>query len=183
MPPVETVPTSGIAAIMFYIIAAVIVGTSLIVVYSRNIVYCGFALLGTFLGAAGIYALLLSDFLAIVQLMVYVGGILVLILFAIMLTREIGDVDISNRSVGWVQGTMLWLGLLAILVMLFIKTPWPEFALEQPGATTAPLGDAFLSSYLLPFEIASVVLLAALIGAVIIARGLPRRRTEKGDER
>ncbi len=181
MPPVESVPAGGVAAVLFYIIAAVTIGTAMIVVYSRNIVHSGFALLGTFLGVAAIYALLLADFLAIVQLMVYVGGILVLILFAIMLTRQIGDVEVSNRSIGRIQGTMLWLGVLAILVMLFAKTPWVKFAGVQPGATTEPIGDALLSTYLLPFEIASVVLLAALIGAVIMARGLPKRK-QKGDE-
>jgi NADH-quinone oxidoreductase subunit J len=204
MPIHEAMPNGGIAAVMFYVLAAITVGSTLLVVYSRSIVYAGFALLGTFLGVAGLFALLLSDFLAIAQLMVYVGGILVLILFAIMLTRQIGEVQVTNRSVGVVQGTILWLGLLAILVMLFVKTPWgAAIAPPAPGAgslgalfdntpqvdpttvplpTTRPLGDALLTTYLLPFEVASVVLLAALIGAVILARGLPQRKANRKAE-
>src|SRR4029077_16602757 len=85
------------AQIIFYAIAALTVGSSLMVAFSRNIVYSTFALLGAFMGVVAVYVLLAADFVAMVQLLVYVGGILVLTLFAVMLTQGIGDVTVANR--------------------------------------------------------------------------------------
>ena len=104
------------------------------VAFSSNVLYSAFALMGTFLGAAGLYVFLSADFVAGVQVLVYVGGILVLTLFAIMLTHQIQDVQVSNRS------------------------------------TTYGIGDSFLGTFLLPFELASVVLLMALVGAIVLSR-------------
>src|SRR5258707_14303428 len=89
-----------LAQAIFYALAGLTVGSALMVAFSRNIVYSTFALLGAFMGVVGIYILLAADFVAMVQLLVYVGGILVLTLFAVMLTAEIGDVTVSKRAVG-----------------------------------------------------------------------------------
>src|SRR5260221_11421599 len=89
-----------VSQFVFYLLAALTVGSSMIVAFSRNIVYSTFALLGAFMGVVGIYILLAADFVAMVQLLVYVGGILVLTIFAVMLTAGIGDVTVSNRAVG-----------------------------------------------------------------------------------
>jgi len=157
--------------LIFYSIAALTVGSAMIVAFSRNIVYSSFALLGAFMGVVGVYVLLAADFVAMVQLLVYVGGILVLTLFAVMLTQGIADVTISNRAVGLVPA--LATTSLVGLVMLYavFKTPWHQGTPSAIAPTTYGIGDALLSTYMLPFEIASLVLLAALVGAVVISRG------------
>ncbi len=83
---------------VFYLVAIVTVGSALMVAFSRNIIYSAFSLLGTFAGVAGLYVFLGADFVAAVQLLIYVGGILILILFAVMLTHRITDVEITNRA-------------------------------------------------------------------------------------
>lgn len=156
--------------VIFYVIAAVTVGSAVMVAFSRNIVYSAFSLLGTFFGAAGLYVLLAADFVAAVQVLIYVGGILVLILFAVMLTQRIADVRITNRAAGRLPGLVVAGLLLALLVQAIRSTPWAKAKEVLYAPTTARIGDLFLENYLLPFELASLVLLAALIGAVVISR-------------
>jgi len=162
-----------LAQLIFYIIAVLIVGSGLVVAFSRNIVHSVFALLGAFMGVVGVYVLLAADFVAMVQLLVYVGGILVLTLFAVMLTQGIADVTISNRAVGTIPALIVT--ALAGTVMLFatLHTPW-HLGAATIAPTTYGIGNAFLDTYALPFEIASLVLLAALVGAVVISRGSVR---------
>jgi NADH-quinone oxidoreductase subunit J len=163
-----------IGQLIFYMIAALTVGSSLMVAFSRNIVYSTFPLLGAFMGVVGVYVLLAADFVAMVQLLVYVGGILVLTLFAVMLTQGIADVTISNRAVGTLPALVV--SVLAGIVMTFavFRTPWHHAEGPVVTPTTYGIGDAFLGAYALPFEIASMVLLAALVGAVVISRGAAR---------
>ena len=97
----------SITAAVFYLLALVTVGSALGVALSRSIVYSAFALMGTLLGVAAIFVLLGADFLGVVQLLVYVGGILVLTLFAVMLTHRISDVNVSNRAVGRLPAAVL----------------------------------------------------------------------------
>jgi NAD(P)H-quinone oxidoreductase subunit 6 len=160
-----------VAQAVFYLIAAVTVGSAIVVAFSRNIVYSTFALLGAFMGVVGVYVLLAADFVAMVQLLVYVGGILVLTLFAVMLTQGIADVTISNRAVG--RAPALVVTALSGLVMLYavFRTPWHRGLPSQVAPTTYAIGNALLGPYALPFEIASLVLLASLLGAVTISRG------------
>jgi NADH-quinone oxidoreductase subunit J len=155
---------------VFYLIAAITVGSGMMVAFSRNILYSAFSLLGTFAGVAGLYVFLGADFVAAVQLLIYVGGILVLILFAVMLTHRITDVDITNRAAGRIPALVV-VGVLVILLVQSIReTPWAKAKEIAYEPTTATIGDLFLDSYLLPFELASLVLLAAMIGAVVISR-------------
>jgi NADH-quinone oxidoreductase subunit J len=155
---------------VFYLIAAVTVVSAAMVAFSRNIIYSAFSLLGTFAGVAGIYVFLGADFVAAVQLLIYVGGILVLILFAVMLTHRITDVQITNRAAGRIPGLVLVAVLLALLIQTIRETPWAKAKEIVYTPTSAKIGDMFLQEYLLPFELASLVLLAALIGAVVLAR-------------
>jgi NAD(P)H-quinone oxidoreductase subunit 6 len=159
-----------LAQVIFYALAALTVGSAMLVAFSRNIVYSTFALLGAFMGVVGIYILLAADFVAMVQLLVYVGGILVLTIFAVMLTAGIGDVTVSNRAVG--TGTAIFTVGIAALVRLYAiaRTQWHQAAAVAPTPTTYGIGNAFLGEYVLPFEVASLVLLAALIGAIVISR-------------
>src|SRR5271170_3230809 len=109
---------------IFYALAALTVGSAAMVAFSRNIVRSTFSLLGAFMGVVGIYILLAADFVAMVQLLVYVGGILVVTLFAVMLTQGIADVTVSNRAVGTIPALIV--SVLAGAVMLFatLHTPW-----------------------------------------------------------
>jgi NAD(P)H-quinone oxidoreductase subunit 6 len=156
---------------LFYLLAAITVGSAMVVAFSRNIVYSAFALLGAFMGVVGIYVLLAADFVAMVQLLIYVGGILVLTIFAVMLTAGIGDVAVSNRAVGAVPAFLTSVAAGAVMLYAIFRTPWHQAAaVVKVAPTTYGIGNAFLGPYVLPFELASLVLLAALIGAVVISR-------------
>ena len=155
---------------VFYLVALLTVGSALMVAFSRNIIYSAFSLLGTFAGAAGIYVFLGADFVAAVQLLIYVGGILVLILFAVMLTHRITDVEITNRAAGRIPALIVAGVFLFFLIQAVRETTWVKAKEIVYQPTTAKIGDLFLDTYLLPFELASLVLLAALIGAVVISR-------------
>ena len=140
------------------------------VAFSQNIVYSAFSLLATFAGMVGLFGFLSNDFLAIVQLMVYVGGILVVILFAVMLTNKISDIQSSNPSNNIIAGFTLMLMLLTVLVTSVFSYDWKT---RDPGPyepTAAKIGDAFLGPYLINFEIAGLMLLVALLAAVVVAR-------------
>lgn len=159
-----------VSTAVFYLICLVTVVSAGMVALSRNIIYSAFSLLGTFMGVAGLYVFLGADFVAAVQLLIYVGGILVLILFAVMLTHRITDVKITNRAAGRVPA-LLVIGIFVFLLIQTIKeTPWVKAKEVVFAATTAKIGDSFLYEYLLPFELASLVLLGAMIGAVVLSR-------------
>jgi NAD(P)H-quinone oxidoreductase subunit 6 len=159
-----------LAQAIFYALAALTVGSALMVAFSRNIVYSTFALLGAFMGVVGIYILLAADFVAMVQLLVYVGGILVLTIFAVMLTAGIGDVTVSNRAVGTGPAIVTVLVAAGLMMYAVMRTPWHQSTSLTTLPTTYGIGNAFLGDYVLPFEVASLVLLAALIGAIVISR-------------
>lgn len=160
----------SIETVVFHLVAALTIGSALGVALSRNIVYSAFSLMVTLLGVAATFILLGADFLGVVQVLVYVGGILVLTLFAVMLTHRIADVHVSNRSVGQVGGALIAGGVLVWMVRAAQSAVWVVRETPAPEPTVYGVGDAFLSTYLLPFEVASVVLLAVLIGAIVISR-------------
>jgi NAD(P)H-quinone oxidoreductase subunit 6 len=155
---------------VFYLVTILTVGSALMVAFSRNIIYSAFSLLGTFAGVAGLYVFLGADFVAGVQLLIYVGGILVLILFAVMLTHRITDVEITNRAAGRIPALIITGSFVYLLIQTVRETPWVKVKEVVYQPTTAKIGDLFLDSYLLPFELASLVLLGALIGAVVLSR-------------
>jgi NADH-quinone oxidoreductase subunit J len=156
---------------IFYIFAFITLAGAGVVVFSRNIVHAAFALLFAFFGVAGIYVFLLADFIAITQLLIYVGGITVLILFGVMLTSHQLNVDAKTGTIQTVPALLLAAGLGACLIWIFRITDWKVNPQLPAVESTAPeIGKLLLTKYLLPFEIASVVLLVALIGAVMIAR-------------
>jgi NAD(P)H-quinone oxidoreductase subunit 6 len=117
-----------------------------------------------------LFVLLAADFVAIVQVLIYVGGILVLTLFAVMLTSRVGDVRISNRAVGRLPALAVLAVVGAVMGKALLGAGWHQALPGVPQPTTARIGDAFLGPYVLPFELASMVLLAALIGAVVLSR-------------
>lgn len=157
--------------IAFYFFALISVASAAIVVFSRNIIYSAFSLLFTFFGVAGLYALLGADFVAVAQLLIYVGGILVLLLFGVMLTSKLVSVDMKTGTLSALPATLLFAAIAGALSGVYIITDWNVLAGAPDAATTAvTIGEMFLTTWLLPFEIASVVLLVALVGAAMIAR-------------
>ncbi len=168
-------------ALMFYVLAALAVGGAAQVAFARNIVHSAFALLATFAGVAGLYALLSADLVAVIQLMVYVGGVLVLILFAVMLTARIDEANVSNPVIGRPVGVLILLAVAALLIYSGISV-FAGRTIETSGGGTAPaIGNALLGPYVLPFEVVSVLLLAVLLGAVTIAGGRLRRPDLRGE--
>ncbi|MFA6438373.1 MAG: NADH-quinone oxidoreductase subunit J [Bacteriovoracaceae bacterium] len=159
--------------IIFYFFAFVTVASAAVVVFSRNIIYSAFALLFTFFGVAGLYVLLNADFLAITQLMVYVGGILVLLLFGVMLTTNTVSVDIKSGSLNVFPAVTVVAAIVGLLTGVFWTSEW--FMSSTMGeltsqTTSKEIGNALITTHVLPFEIASVILLVAIVGAAMMAR-------------
>jgi NADH-quinone oxidoreductase subunit J len=156
--------------LLFLALGAFTVVASAGVAFSRNIVYSAFSLMGTFMGVAGLYVFLAADFVAVVQVLIYVGGILILMLFAVMLTHRIADVRVSNRSVGQLPALGIAVIVGAMMTTAVMRGGWHRVEPTPAEPTTAEIGNLFLTKYILPFELASVILLAALIGAVYLSR-------------
>ncbi len=159
-----------ITTILFYLFAFLTVGFAFIVVFTENVIYSAVALFGSLLGVAGLYVLLNADFLAITQIMIYIGGILVLIIFGIMLTSRITNAEIRTSNLGPIPAFLATVAVLAILIYVIITTKWLVKTPIENEETIRQIGTLMLSTYLLPFEIASIVLLIALIGAAMYSR-------------
>jgi NADH-quinone oxidoreductase subunit J len=157
-------------AVVFYLLAVLTVVAAAGVVLSRSLIYSAFALLGAFFGVAGFYLLLGADFLAASQLLIYIGGILMLLLFGVMLTHKLYDLDLRTEVVQFAPGLIVAGGLFAILTVTAFRTEWATGEGRAPAATTREIGLAFMGDWILPFEAASVLLLVALIGAALIVR-------------
>jgi len=172
-PPVRRPPkldAMSAHAVIFYVFAAITIGSAAMVVLARSLIYNAFALLFTFFGVAGLYVLLGADFLAATQLLIYVGGILVPLLFGVMLTHKLYDLDLKSGTTHFFPGVIMAIGLFAILTATAIRTEWATGAGRPPAPTTAEIGTQFMGPYLLPFEAASILLLVALMGAALIVR-------------
>ncbi len=162
-----------LTTLAFFFFAALTLGFGAVVVLSRNIMHAAFSLLFTFFGVAGLYVLLHADFLAITQIMIYIGGILVLIIFGVMLTTRISGVDVRSGYTGKIKLGLigvLSVVLAAVLVKIFLSTQWYIAPAADVDATAILIGNALLTKYLLAFEAASILLLVAIIGAAFIAR-------------
>ena len=156
--------------IIFCVLALITVLSALVTAFSHNIVHSAFALFGALAGVAGIYALLAADFLFIIQIFIYIGGILVVTIFAVMLTQGLAEVNVSNRAVGVLPALVTVVLAGAVMLYAIIHTTWYQAKPGPVAPTTYGIGNTFLGPYVLPFEIASIVLLAALIGAIVISR-------------
>jgi NAD(P)H-quinone oxidoreductase subunit 6 len=168
--PLPEPSTLSLPGILFYVLAALTVAGAAGVALSRNILYSSIGLLIALLGAGSLYVFLSADFVAVTQLLVYIGGVLVLILFAVMLTNRITEVTVSNTSFSLFGGVLLFVSAAPVLLAVAIFTPWNARAPAALAPTTEAIGNAFLTTWLLPFEVASLVLLSTLVGAVVIAR-------------
>jgi NADH-quinone oxidoreductase subunit J len=156
--------------IIFYLFAALTIVSAFFVVTSRNIVHAAFYLLFTFFGVTGIYVLLGADFVAIVQLIVYVGGILILLIFGVMITNKITEVDIKTGTAHTLPaaiGVGLFTGIVGAVIL---NTEWKVVDTPIPEATLSNLGELLLTEYVLIFELLGILLLVALVGAASMAR-------------
>jgi NADH-quinone oxidoreductase subunit J len=166
-------PLPTVQQVVFLGVAAFVALTSLTVVLSRNLFYNALALVGTLFGVAGIYLLLEAEFLAISQILVYVGAIATLITFAIMLTRGIMFGHTSPTNHQFLPASIM--GVLFFIVMAGVISSGPWSGAGEPLTASAEsmiadLGVAFATTYVIPFEAVGVLLLVALVGAVMLAR-------------
>src|SRR5512141_3320747 len=149
-------------AVFVFLALATLIGAAAVAL-SRNTFWGAMGLLSSLIGVGGMYVLLSADFVAVTQLLGYIGGVLVLIIFAVMLTSQIREIEVSNRNVGLWAGSLLFFVLSTLLSFAAIWTPWKVVAVPQTQETAAPIGHGLLGTWLLPFEMASVVLVATLI--------------------
>jgi NADH:ubiquinone oxidoreductase subunit 6 (subunit J) len=168
-----------ISHLLFYFFATIVVVSALLVLFTRNVLYAAFMLIFTFLGVAAIYVLAGADFIAITQIIVYIGGILVLMIFGLMLTNKMAGRAVQTASHNLLWGSLAGVGMLFILVLIilsvnFEKLDWIQYASRQGvishSSTVQPIGKLLMSSYVLPFELAGVLLLIALVGAAFISK-------------
>lgn len=160
----------SLATAVFYLLAAFAVLGAGGVALSQNIVYSTLSLMLSFLGVAGLYVLLHAEFVAGIQVLIYVGGVLVLTLFAVMLTQGIRDVEVSNASVSRPIGLIVVAATFAVLYRTLGSASWFAGEPSAMESSTYGVGNALLGPYVLPFEVASLVLLVVLIGAVVLSR-------------
>lgn len=163
----------------FYILALITIASAVIVVLNRNIVHSAYALLFTLLTISGLYVLLSADFIAIVQIMVYVGGVLILLLFGIMLTHEQTKVRVKSNYV-YISFAIFAIGLLGGIFYNYLPFPFSDFnkldysKMENavvPGKNTIKLiGNYLIQDFVFIFELLGMLLLIALVGATTIAR-------------
>lgn len=165
------------ATIAFFIFSIFLVGGALGVVTSSNLIHGALYLIISLFGGAGFFVLLSAPFMAAVQVLVYIGAIAILIIFAVMLTRSMTQLtEIRNRQ--WWLSALAGALLLLMLVVGVILPVWgtdgarPNMPISDVVATTEALGVAFVSGdqYVLPFEVASLLLTGAMIGAIVLAR-------------
>ena len=158
--------------ICFLILGSIIIAGGLGVVLLNNIVYSAFLLGGLFMAVAGLYLLLNASFVAAAQILVYVGAVNVLILFAIMLVNKKEDLKpIKGLQLRRMLSGVICAALLMLLIRVDITTQWNIPGPQSIGElSTERIGEHLFSDYLLPFELASILLLMAMIGAIVLAR-------------
>lgn len=161
----------GVQVVSFGILAVMMIGAALGVVLLDSIVYSAFLLGGVFISIGGLYLLLNADFVAAAQLLIYVGAVNVLILFAIMLVNK--QQNFVPFPTAWVRKAftgMVSLGLFALLSTMVLVTPWSISTATPAKDTVVVIAQHLFSDFLLPFELASILLLISMVGAIILAR-------------
>ncbi|MBL6445804.1 NADH-quinone oxidoreductase subunit J [Fulvivirga sp. 29W222] len=165
---------------IFYFFCFVAVLSALVILFSKNILYAAFSLVATFMAVAGIYVIAGAEFVAITQIMVYVGGIVVLLIFGVMLTNKISGKAMITESRNKFSGAIVMISLSALLIYAIFRINFSALQSQSiiDNHTNNPaegfnninhLGIGLMSDYILPFEIAAVLLLIALVGAATVA--------------
>ena len=157
--------------VIFYLFAVLTVCSAAFVVFTRNVIYSAFSLLFTFFGVAALYVFLSADFIAVTQVVVYVGGILVLLLFGVMFTNSIMNPGLKTEVSNVIPGILILVGVIGSMLYTFYNMHgWVTTAKTLQGSIVERIGFETMSRYVLPFEMVSILLLAALIGAAFLAR-------------
>ena len=156
--------------VVFVICSLITLGAALAMVTSKNLFHSALWMILSFIGVAGLYVLLEAGFLAAVQILIYAGAIAMLIIFAVMLTRRLMAKDLVQHNAQWVWSALGSVLLFVALSLILIQVNWPVVEAAVPEETISILGQDLMGTYLVPFEVASVLLLVALVGSIIIAR-------------
>jgi len=169
--PAGAAQRTSLHDVLFYLFGGIAVLSALGVVFSGNIVRTAVWLFGALASVAVLFFLLLANLLGAIQLIVYVGGVLVLIVFGVMLTSKSPSMRFQPKPAEVIGGCAVCLVLLIGLTAVLLQTDWSAGAVAQEGVfSVAAFGEALLTDYLLPFEVASVLLLATMVGAAYLAR-------------
>ena len=165
-----------IMQIVFFVIAAISLYAALNVVTTNNLVHSALWLVLALFGIGGIYVLLNAGFFAVAQVLIYIGAIAILFIFAVMLTRGVTDEATNQTNSNWLVGALIAAAFFGGIIFMFRSSEWAPFFATPPelpaeSGTITELGLALVGDYLIPFEMASVLLVAAMIGAVYVAWG------------
>ncbi len=161
----------SVVHIVFIILSLITLGAALAVVTNRNLFHSALFMIMAFVGVAGLYLLLEAPFLAVIQVLVYVGAITVLILFTVMLSRHLmAEGQMQRNAQWWIAAILASLLFVALGFIVTRQVGWPVSDTAPLADSVSLLGQQFMSTYVLPFEVASVLLLVALVGSIIIAR-------------
>ena len=177
----EQNPEMEFSNFLFWVVAATAVGSAAMVLFTRSIVHMAFWLLASLAGFAGLYLHLGADFLGFVQVVVYIGGILILFVFGVMLTNR-ADVPVRPEASwrflfpGVVAGLAAGCFLIYLLTSVWARTRTSAGEELRMEPTSEQIGALFMSRYILPFEVVSVLLLVAMVGASYLARGREERQ-------
>ncbi len=159
-----------IQSIGFGLVALCMLATAIMVVRSDNLIRATLWLGGTLLATAGLYAIVGASFLASVQVLLYVGGVMTLMIFGVMITRRHEGLDVPAESTGGVRGAIAAVLLFVVLAAAIDKTEGLDVLRVTPPTTTAELGRALLVEHVFAFEVLSLLLLGTIIGAIVLAR-------------
>lgn len=163
-------PPEFVARASFYVLAALACVFAFGVVHLRNIFHCAVSLALTLFCVAGVYLFLDAEFLAVVQVLIYVGAIVTLFIFAIMLTANIGDRSVKQANSQVFISALVAAAILFFFIYIIIGEPWMAKVPGEAYFSLRQIGGALMSVYALPFEFISLILLAALVGAIVIGK-------------
>jgi NADH:ubiquinone oxidoreductase subunit 6 (subunit J) len=158
-----------LATVSVYGLMAGLLATAALTVTTRNLFHSAIFLAFTLLGVAILYFFLHADFIAAIQILLYVGAIMVLVIFAIMLTARIQDPKVPQSNRQQIPTLVLMSAVATYLITAILKTPW-NLAPTPKSTDAVALGKALMGEFVFPFEVVSIVLLVALIGAIVVAR-------------
>ena len=167
--------TDWIYIVAFYGVAAVALLGGLGVLFLRNLFHAGLSLILSLFAVASLFVLLGAEFLAGVQVLIYVGAIAVLILFAVMLTQRITSRRVTRYTRALIPAALVLLAMTVVTALVMLKADLPDMEPIPESSSLEAFADLLLSTYLLPFEVISVLLLGALVGAIVLARKEERR--------
>lgn len=155
-------------AVAFWVLAGIAIASALSVVLVRSMFRAAIFLVLTFFGIAGLYVTLEADFIAVVQVLIYAGAISILLIFAVLFTRDVNKGSTFNKTalLSFLVASLVFVSM----VVTALTTSWTISAEAAPATTTASLADAIFNRYVLPFEIVGLLLLAAIIGAIVLVR-------------